>query len=98
MSIKYNRREFLGYSSTVIGTSLLLKACGNNLSSTLTGTGEKEGFKVAIALPGAIADGAWNQSGYEGVELAQKKNGVKTAFVERIAQSDRSEILKIDCK
>jgi basic membrane protein A and related proteins len=93
MSIKYNRRRFIGYSSTAIGTSLLLKACGNNPTSTPTATGEKEGFKAAIALPGAIADRAWNQSGYEGIELAKQKLVVKTAFVERVSQSDQAEIL-----
>lgn len=93
MSIKCNRRQFLGYSSIVLITSSLLKACSNNSTSTPTDTGEKEGFKVAIALPGAITDRAWNQSGYEGVELAKQKLGIKTAFVERVSQSDQVEVL-----
>ena len=93
MSINFSRRQFIWYSSAVFGTSLLLKACSNNQSSTTTATDDGEISKVAIVLPGAITDRAWNQSGYEGVQLAKQKLGVETAFVEKVSQPDQTEIL-----
>ena len=93
MSINFSRRQFIWYSSAVFGTSLLLKACSNNQSSTTTATDDGEISKVAIVLPGGITDRAWNQSGYEGVQLAKQKLGVETAFVEKVSQPDQTEIL-----
>ena len=86
-----NRRQFL-YSSATICTSLLLKACSSKQTTTST-TGGGEGFKIAIALPGTITDKAWNQSGYEGVNLAKQKLGAEVNFVEKVAQADQAETL-----
>jgi basic membrane lipoprotein Med (substrate-binding protein (PBP1-ABC) superfamily) len=72
MAANFSRRKFLLYGSATLSTSLLLKAC----SSNSTTTGGSPGFKIAIALPGVISDQAWNQSGYEGVQLA-KQNWVQ---------------------
>ncbi len=91
MSIHFSRRQFLWYSSVVFSTSILLKACNNTQTTPTTGGGE--GFKIAIALPGVITDKAWNQSGYEGVQLAKEKLGAETAFVEQVSQADQGEIL-----
>ncbi|MEM9924575.1 MAG: BMP family protein [Cyanobacteria bacterium P01_D01_bin.50] len=91
MSPNFSRRKFLWYSSAVFSTSLLLKACNNN--ETSTNTDGEEAFKVAIALPGTITDKAWNQSGYEGVQLATQKFGAKTAFLEQVPQAEQTEVL-----
>lgn len=91
MSINFSRRQFIWYSSAVFGTSLLLKACNNNQSSTTT-DGE-DAFKIAIALPGSITDKTWNQSGYEGVQLAREKLGGEIAFLEQIPQAEQTEAL-----
>ncbi|MEM6402671.1 MAG: BMP family protein [Cyanobacteria bacterium P01_D01_bin.116] len=88
---RLNRRKFLGYCTAAFSSSLLLKACSNNQSST-TDDGE-EGFKIAIALPGAVTDKAWNQSGYEGVQLARQQIGGETAFLEQIPQAEQTEVL-----
>ena len=93
MPIHFSRRKFIWYSSAVFGTSLLLKACGNNQSSTPKGTSDGEAFKVAIALPGVITDKTWNQSGYEGVQLARRQLGAETAFLEQVPQSEQTEVL-----
>jgi basic membrane protein A and related proteins len=101
MLVNFSRRQFLLYSSAVFSTSLLLKACSNNPTSTSTGTGGESALKqhsegkltVGIALPGAITDKAWNQSGYEGLQLAKQKFGAETAFVEKVSQADQTEIL-----
>ncbi len=80
-------------SSVVFSGSLLLKACSNNQTSTSTTAGSESDFKVAIALPGIITDGAWNQSGYEGLQLAKQNLSAETAFVEKVSQADQTEIL-----
>ena len=89
----FNRREFIWFGSAALGT-LLLKACSSNQTTpTETTTGGSEEFKIAIALPGIITDKAWNQSGYEGINLAKQKLGAETAFVEKVAQADQTEAL-----
>ncbi|NJR19255.1 MAG: BMP family ABC transporter substrate-binding protein [Calothrix sp. CSU_2_0] len=93
MSINLSRRKFICYSSAVFGTSLLLKACSNNQTSIPKGTSSESAFKIALALPGGITDRAWNQSGYEGIQLAKQKLGAETAFVEKVSQADQTEIL-----
>ena len=92
MSINLNRRQFIGYSTAVF-SGILLKACTNNQTSAPTATSGEDAFKVAIALPGAITDKAWNQSGYEGVQLAREKLGGEIAFLEQIPQAEQTEVL-----
>jgi basic membrane protein A and related proteins len=93
MAVKLGRRKFIVYASAGVGASLLLKGCGNNQTATPTSTSGSNNFKIAIALPGAISDKAWNQSGYEGVQLAKQKLGVEVAHVEKVAQPDQTEVL-----
>ncbi len=93
MAVNLGRRKFIVYASAGVGASLLLKGCGNNQTTTPTSTSGSGNFKVAIALPGLISDKAWNQSGYEGVQLAKQKLGVEVAHVEKVAQPDQTEVL-----
>ncbi|QSJ17431.1 BMP family protein [Nostoc sp. UHCC 0702] len=92
MMINLTRRRFVLYGSATFATSLLLKACSNNPTKTSTSS-SSQGFKIAIALPGVITDKAWNQSGYEGVNLAKQKLGADIAYVEQVAQADQTEAL-----
>ncbi|MFN6558880.1 MAG: BMP family protein [Nostoc sp. ChiSLP01] len=93
MAGNFGRREFI-YSSAVFASSLALKACSsNNQTATQSNAGGGKGFKMAIALPGVITDKAWNQSGYEGVNLAKQKLGGDIAYVEQVAQADQTETL-----
>ncbi|MBR8836177.1 MAG: BMP family protein [Stigonema ocellatum SAG 48.90 = DSM 106950] len=87
MTVNFSRRQFLLYGSATFSTSLLLNACSN--PQTTTGGG----FKVAIALPGVITDQAWNQSGYEGVQLTKQKLDAQTTYVEQVPQADQTEAL-----
>ncbi|MEL7243415.1 MAG: BMP family protein [Cyanobacteria bacterium J06629_18] len=91
MSINLNRRKFIGYCTAVFSSSLLLKACSNNQPSSTTDS--NEGFKIAIALPGAITDKTWNQSGYEGIQLARRELNAETAFLEQVPQAEQTEVL-----
>ncbi|WP_341529601.1 BMP family protein [Nostoc sp. UHCC 0302] len=90
MAVNFSRRKFI-YGSAGLGTSLLVKACSNQTTTPTAAGGE--GFKIAIALPGVITDKAWNQSGYEGVNLAKQKLSAETAYVEQVAQADQTEAL-----
>ncbi|MBN3922628.1 BMP family protein [Nostoc sp. NMS4] len=92
MTLYFPRRKFVLYGSATFATSLLLKACKSNQSTTPT-VSSGEGFKIAIALPGAISDKAWNQSGYEGLTLAKQKLGAEVAYLEQVAQADQTEAL-----
>ncbi|MEM7580481.1 MAG: BMP family protein [Mastigocoleus sp.] len=92
MIINFNRRKFLVYGAAAIGGSLLLKACSGGEEKPITTT-NKQGYKVAIALPGVATDKAWNQSGFEGIKLAKKKFGVETASIEQVSQSDQMQVL-----
>ena len=92
MTLYFPRRKFVLYGSATFATSLLLKACKSNQSTTPT-VSSGEGFKIAIALPGMITDKAWNQSGYEGLNLAKQKLGAETAYLEQVAQADQTEAL-----
>ncbi|HLO84624.1 MAG TPA: BMP family protein [Nostocaceae cyanobacterium] len=93
MEANFSRRKFIIYGAATFSTSLLLKACANNSSPTPTETISGNGFKIAIALPGVITDQAWNQSGYEGVNLAKQSLGAEIAYVEKVAQADQAEVL-----
>ncbi|BCL34615.1 BMP family protein [Nostoc sp. MS1] len=94
MQLNISRRKFVLYGSATFATSLLLKACSsNNQTSTPTASGGGGGFKIAIVLPGVITDKAWNQSGYEGVNLAKQKLNAEIAYVEQVAQADQTEAL-----
>lgn len=105
MSENFSRRKFILYGSAALGTSLLLKACGNSQTSTTPTTApsaenaspqasaDAKDFKVAIVLPGIITDKAWNQAGYEGVTEAKEKLGVETAYVEKVDQASQAEAL-----
>ncbi|WP_445634962.1 BMP family protein [Nostoc sp. DSM 114161] len=93
MAGNFGRREFI-YISAVFASSLVLKACSsNNQTTTQSNADGGEAFKMAIALPGVITDKAWNQSGYEGVNLAKQKLGGDIAYVEQVAQADQTETL-----
>ena len=102
MKSLFRRRQFLGFSSALLG-SLALKACGNpsnspsnsqEKASSSQGTQSSNNtLKIAIVLPGIITDKAWNQSGYEGVKLTQKTLGTEIAYIEQVTQADQAEAL-----
>ncbi|MEA5574841.1 BMP family protein [Anabaena sp. UHCC 0451] len=91
MVLNSNRRKFILYGSATLASSLLLKACANNPNPTVASSDKK--FKIAIALPGIITDQAWNQSGYEGINLAKQKLSADIAYAENVTQADQTEVL-----
>lgn len=96
MAGRYSRRQFIGYGTATLGTTLLLKACGSSPDSTETSgttTDGEKALKVAMVLPGTIADKAWNQSGFNGLEAIKQQQSVETAYVEQVDQPDQVEAL-----
>ena len=49
--------------------------------------------KVALVLPGSIADGGWNQGAYEGLKALEAK-GFKIAFTENVAQASIPQVVR----
>ncbi|MEB3279280.1 MAG: BMP family protein [Lyngbya sp.] len=90
--MKYNRRQFIGYSLSALTVSLLLKACGGSSDSPTTESDAKA-FKMAIVLPGSITDGGWNQSGYEGVKKSAENLNAEMAYLEQVEPANQAEAL-----
>ncbi len=97
----YRRRQVLVYASAALGGSLFLKACASSPTPSASSTGgatssaspTAASFKVAIALPGPITDKGWNQTGYESMDIIKTKFNAETAYVEKVAQADQTEVL-----
>jgi basic membrane protein A and related proteins len=53
-----------------------------------------ETFRVAMVLPGSIADGGWNQQAYEGLKTLEGMPGFKVAYTENVKQSDIPQVVR----
>ncbi len=69
-------------------------AAGTGLT-TLPGAGIAAGepLKVAMALPGSVADGGWSQAAYEVLALARTQLAAETAHSEKVHQPQQVEVL-----
>ncbi|WP_161845904.1 BMP family protein [Pseudoflavonifractor sp. 524-17] len=56
--------------------------------------GGEGGYKVAMLLTGYINDAGWNQSAYEGLQMAQEEFGVTGAYTEAIPQPDFEAVMR----
>jgi basic membrane protein A and related proteins len=98
---QYRRRQLLVYGTTALGSSIFLKACAaptptdspSASVATENSSPAATNFKVAIVLPGPITDKGWNQAGFESMAIIKTKLGAETAYVEKVAQADQTEIL-----
>jgi basic membrane protein A len=53
-----------------------------------------EPVRVALLLPGSIADGGWCQLAYEGLMALGEEEGFEVAFSENVAQADIPEVTR----
>ncbi|EDX87339.1 Basic membrane protein [Synechococcus sp. PCC 7335] len=97
---RFNRRRFLGYGAATTFSSILLKACASpstEVENTNVESGDSKADSavkgLAIALPGTITDGGWNQLGYEGVKRAGDQLNIEVAYVEQVDNADQTEAL-----
>lgn len=82
------------FNLILILLSLTLAGCGGANSSAAEPTKATSSFKVAMLLPGPIDDGAWSESGYDGLKLIEKELGAQVAYTASVPQ-DEEEIKKI---
>lgn len=68
--------------------SLALLGCGG------TEEGTDEPLKVSIVFAGTMMDGAWNQSGYDGVMMAEEKLGAEISYNENTKAADFENVIK----
>jgi basic membrane protein A and related proteins len=95
MTMMFNRRKFIAYSSAALGTSLFLKSCSSAPTAPSTsdaGSGSTP-FKVAAVFVGVVTDKGWNQSAFEGLNAAKDRLGFEFSYVERIPAPDQAEAL-----
>ena len=57
-------------------------------------SGGEESYKVAMVLPGYKNDAGWNQSAYEGMEMAKEQYGVEIYLSEGVPQADYESTLR----
>lgn len=78
----------------ILTRRLFTAAMAMGVAATLAGApAAADEFKAAIVMPGNITDQSWNQTGYEGIKLAEKKLGITVAYSEKVAQPDQLEAL-----
>jgi basic membrane protein A len=89
--------------------AMLLSACGGAATPAPTSpptqaapvtqapaqpTAPPETVRVALLLPGSIADGGWGQLAYEGLMELGKEPGFEVAYSENVAQADIPEVTR----
>lgn len=69
-------------------------SASGNTPSAAPSAGGSDSYKVAMLLTGYINDAGWNQSAYEGMQLAEKEFSVESAYTEAIPQPDYEAVMR----
>ena len=80
-----------------LSISLLAGCGGEPAPSSDPGTGSGaagDAVKVAMILTGYINDAGWNQSAYEGLQMAEEEYGVEGAYTEAVPQPDYETVMR----
>jgi len=78
-----------------LAARLIAALCALIVALFLTGApGYAADFRVAMVLPGSIADGGWNQQAYEGLKQLGGTPGYKVAYTENVKQSDIPQVVR----
>ena len=89
------RRRFLRTIFTVFATmSLFLSACAQATPTPTLAPSGQEAVKVALLLPGSIADGGWSQLAFDGLQELSKEPGFEIAYAENISQAKIPEVTR----
>jgi basic membrane protein A and related proteins len=91
---EFSMSNSLGWAAR-LPSRLLFALCALALSlPALIGAGNAaDVFRVAMVLPGSIADGGWNQQAYEGLKELGDMPGFKVAYTENVKQSDIPQVV-----
>ena len=57
-------------------------------SAETRGAKNPDDVKVTLVCGGAVNDGGWNASAYEGLQRIEETLGVETAYTEKVAVAD----------
>lgn len=82
----FNRRTFLKSSALAIAATGITAG-----SLTRAFAADK---RIALIMTGAVTDGGWNQSAYEGLEAVKALGGFGTAFVENVTQAKIPQVVQ----
>ncbi len=83
----HNRHYLYSLGLIFLVFSLAMSHRGGLVTATAAPNNDKgTTLKVAMLLPGPIDDGGWNQSGYEGLQLIERKLGAQVAFTASVTQ------------
>ena len=84
----------------VLGLLLLVQGCGaattasSSSSSNQGAASNDQQLKVALLCEGAVNDGGWNASALEGLKQIEKNLGAKTAYTEKVADANISNVAR----
>lgn len=96
-------KKMLSLALTGVLSMSLLAGCGGSSSGSAqtsapsassSGGSDGEPVKVAMLLTGYINDAGWNQSAYEGLQMAEEEFGVEGAYTEAVPQPDFETVLR----
>jgi basic membrane protein A len=73
-------------------TALLVAACGAPAAETPPE--EEAAFKVALVMPGSIADEGYNAAAYEGLKAIEETYGAEVAFSEMVPLAEHEETFR----
>ncbi|WP_088892885.1 BMP family protein [Leptolyngbya ohadii] len=98
-----NRRKFLVYGSATLGTSLLLKACGNSPSGTpaasdssaTTGSSAATGDKIKVAgIYTVPIEQQWVSRIHKALETAKERGDIEYVYSENVTNTDYERVMR----
>lgn len=92
----YTRKHLLGFYLISILFALFLIGCASAQTAAPPDAAKAApgAFKVAILLPTEANDGAWSQTGYEGLKLIEKELGAQIAYTANVAEADSEKVFR----
>ena len=102
--VKMHRSTWIGYVAVLLLAGMLAVGCGGvaeepvvNTPTTATSQPtavSEEPCRVALVLPGSIADAGFNAGAYDGLMNVQETYGCEVAFSEMVALADYEETFR----
>jgi basic membrane protein A and related proteins len=99
MSHPFNRRQFLIYGSAALGTSLLLKACGNTTSTSPTASpaaspGAASGKLKVAAVYTVPIEQQWVSRIHKAINAAKDRGDVEYVWSESVSNTDYERVAR----
>ncbi len=95
MNPPFNRRQFLIYGSATFGTSLLLKACGNNASTSPSPAASSPSGKLKVAAVYTVPiEQQWVSRIHKAVNAAKDRGDVEYVWSESVSNTDYERVVR----